>query len=107
MSQHDTERIIEEFLGEHPRASEWRALRQALEDRLMGLRRQRQREAEEEDAAPERLASLDTQIVALDRQVATLETEEAVAKFVEDSIKYTLAQTDLEAGVEADESEGR
>ena len=99
MSQHDTERIIGEFLGEHPRAAEWRALRQALEDRLIGLRRQRQREAEEE-APADRLASLDAQVAALDRQVATLETEEAVAKFVEDSIKFTLAQNDLEAGLE-------
>ena len=99
MSQHDTERIIEEFLGEHPRAAEWRALRQALEDRLIGLRRQRQREAED-DAPPERLAALDTQIAALDRQVATLETEEAVAQFVEESIKFTLAQNDMEAAVE-------
>ena len=99
MSHHDTERIIGEFLGEHPRASEWRALRQALEDRLLGLRRQRQRAADE-GAAPERLAALDTQVAALDRQVATLETEEAVAQFVEDSIKFTVAQNDLEAGLE-------
>lgn len=95
MSQHETERIIEEFLGEHPRAEEWRALRQALEDRLIGLRRQRQWEAER-DAPPERLAALDKQITALDRQVATLETEEAVAEFVENSIKYTLAQNEME-----------
>ena len=102
MSHHDTERIIGEFLGEHPRAEEWRALRQALEDRLLGLRRQRQREADD-DATPERLASLDAQVTALDRQVATLETEEAVAKFVEDSLKFTLAQNDLEAGLEEEE----
>lgn len=99
MSQHDTERIIGEFLGEHPRASEWRTLRQALEDRLIGLRRQRQRE-EEDGALPERLAALDTQITAMDRQVATLETEEAVAQFVEESIKFTLAQHTLEASRE-------
>ncbi|MBV9850810.1 MAG: hypothetical protein JO250_14140 [Armatimonadetes bacterium] len=102
MTQHNTERIIEEFLGGNPRATEWRALRQALEGRLISLRRQRQREAE--DGAPEaRLASLDAQITALDRQVATLETEEAVAQFVEDSIKYTVAQSDLEAGLEEEE----
>ena len=102
MSQHDTERIIEEFLGGHPRAAEWRTLRQALEERLIGLRRQRQRESEE-GGPPERLAALDTQIAALDRQVATLETEEAVAQFVEDSLKYTLTQSDLAAGLEEPE----
>ena len=102
MSQHDTERVIGEFLGGHPRAAEWRTLRQALEERLTSQRRQRQRESEE-DAPPERLAALDTQIAALDRQVATLETEEAVAQFVEDSLKYTLAQGDFEASLEESE----
>ena len=99
MSQHDTERMIEEFLGEHPRAAEWRALRRALEDRRGGLRRQRQREADE-GASEDRLSVLDAQILALDRQVATLETEEAVAQFVEDSIKFTLVQNDLTANLE-------
>jgi hypothetical protein len=105
MSQHNTERIVEEFLGENPRAGEWRALRQALEDRLIGLRRQRQRESAE-GADEGRLASLDTQMTALDRQVATLETEEAIAQFVEDSIKYSIAQQDLTAELVDDESEG-
>lgn len=105
MSQHDTERMIEEFLGEHPRAAEWRALRHALEERRSGLRRERQREAEG-GAPDDRLAVLDAQILALDRQVATLETEEAVAQFVEDSVKFTLVQNDLTATLEDAEQEG-
>jgi hypothetical protein len=92
MSQPDTERIIQEFVGENPRAAEWRALRQALLERLQALRRQRRQEVEDGADAP-RLRSLDTQIAALDRQVAALETEEAVAQFVEDSIKVTVAKS--------------
>ena len=103
MSQHDTERIIEEFLGEHPRADEWRALRRSLEERLLGLRRQRQREAAD-GADADRLTTLDAQIIGLDRQVAALETEEAVAQFVEDSLKFTLAQNGFDA--EGAEDEG-
>jgi hypothetical protein len=95
MSQHDTERIIEEFLGEHPRAAEWRSLRQSLEERLLGLRRQRHQEAEAGVDA-DRLAALDAQIVAMDRQIAALETEEAVAQFVENSLKYALAQSEID-----------
>jgi hypothetical protein len=101
MSQHDTERMIEEFLGDHPRAAEWRAFRRALEDRRLGLRRQRQREAEE-GADADRLAALDAQLLALDRQVATLETEEAVAQFVEDALNFTLAHDDLETEAEGE-----
>ncbi len=100
MAQHDTGRIIEEFLGEHPRASEWRALRRSLEERLLGLRRQRRLEAEGE-ADAERVTALDAQIAAMDRQIAALETEEAVAQFVEDSLKFTLAQNGF------DEEEGQ
>jgi hypothetical protein len=91
MSQHDTERIIEEFLGDHPRAEEWRLLRQVLEERLAGIRRLRQKETEE-GIDPERKAILDQQILALDRQLAALETEEAVAKFVEETLYYTIQQ---------------
>jgi hypothetical protein len=81
MSQHDTERIIEEFLGEHPRAAEWRSLRQSLEERHLGLRRQRHQEAE---------AGVDAD------RLAALETEEAVAQFVENSLKYALAQSEID-----------
>ena len=98
MSLHDTERVIEEFLGENPRASEWRALRQALTERLTGLRRQRQQAVGNPQTDPVRLAALDAQISALDRQVAALETEEAVAQFVEDSIKVTLARSQADTG---------
>ena len=92
MSQYDTEQVIEEFLGDTPRADEWRALRKALLERLQALRHQRRQEHDAGAEAP-RLRALDTQIASLDRQVAALETEEAVSQFVEDSIKVTIAKS--------------
>lgn len=79
--------MLEEFLGDTPRAAEWRALRQALRDRRRGLRGQR---AGETDPAAQ--AALDAQIAALTRQIGTLETEEVVAQFVEDSVLASLAR---------------
>ena len=78
--------IIDEFTGGAPRASEWYSLRQALIERRSGLRRQ-QAGASEPDAR----AALEAQIAALSRQIKTLETEEVVARFVEDSILVSLA----------------
>lgn len=90
MSNPESEKAIEEFLEGGPRAEEWRAMRQALEGRLSGLHRER------EQSDPEQRAGLDKQIAALKRQVTTLETEEAVTRFVEDQIKISLARADIE-----------
>jgi len=96
----DPKSVIDDFTGGAPRAGEWRALRQALADRRRGLRRQREQET---DAV--QIAALDRQIAALERQIETLQTEEVVAKFVEESIEAALARApgDLLAG-EDDES---
>ena len=79
--------IIDEFFGDNPRAAEWRALREALMDRVRGLRRQRDSETD-----PIQAGKVSKQIADLSRQVATLETEEAISQFVEDSIKVSLAR---------------
>lgn len=83
----DENEVINEFFSGAPRASEWQSLREALADRRRGLRRQRDGEAD-----PVQQAALDAQIAALARQLKTLKTEEVVARFVEDSIKATLAR---------------
>ena len=97
----DSNSVINDFTGGAPRAEEWRDLRQALVDRARGLRRQRDLETD-----PAQMLALDKQIAALDRQAATLQTEEVVAKFVEESIEAALARTpgDVLAG-EDDEGE--
>jgi hypothetical protein len=91
MAHTDPNDVIDEFTGGAPRASEWHTLRAALVDRVRGLRRQQ--EGETELAAR---AALETQISALKRQIKTLETEEVVARFVEDSIKVSLARAPLD-----------
>ncbi len=83
----DPNAVIEDFTGGAPRAAEWRTLHQALTERGRGLRRQRAGEAD-----PAQAAALDKQIAAVERQIATLQTEEVVAKFVEESIEAALAR---------------
>ena len=86
----NTEDAIDEFMGDNPRASEWRALRLSLTDRLRPLLRERDIETE-----PAALASLDRQIVTLRQQIDALGTEEIVSQFVEDSVRVTIARPDL------------
>ena len=92
MAHKDTQSsdILEEFLGDTPRAAEWRELREALRERLRAMLRSRETETE-----PLALLTLETQIAALRKQVAALETEEVVAQFVEDSIKASLARAPM------------
>ena len=100
MAQFDThsDDILEEFLGDTPRATEWRALRDALRERLRALVRSRDLESE-----PAVLTALETQIAAVRKQVAALETEEVVAQFVEDSIKASLARAPAYGSLEGEE----
>ncbi|BDI28307.1 hypothetical protein CCAX7_003580 [Capsulimonas corticalis] len=86
----NTEDAIEEFMGDNPRASEWRALRLSLTDRLKSLLRQHEQET---DLGT--LANLERQIHTLREQINALGTEEIVSQFVEDSVRVTIARPDL------------
>ena len=91
----DPNEVIDDFTGGAPRAAEWRAMREALADRLRALRKLR--EAEPDTAAQ---AMMDREMASLSRQVQTLETEEVVARFVEDSITASLARAPGDLGEE-------
>ncbi|MEO7717019.1 MAG: hypothetical protein ABIY70_12520 [Capsulimonas sp.] len=86
----NTEDAVNEFMGDNPRASEWRALRLSLTDRLRALVNQREQES---DLSV--LAGLSRQINTLQQQIDALGIEEVVSKFVEDSVRVTIAKPDL------------
>ena len=100
MAQQDTQSsdILEEFLGDTPRASEWRALREALRERLRVMLSSRDAETE-----PSARALLETQVATLRKQIGALETEEVVAQFVEDSVKASLARAPLAGSLDEKE----
>jgi hypothetical protein len=80
--------IIEEFLEGQPRAETWRELRDVLADRLRDA--VAARDALDKDDP--RRAALERKVEQLREQVATLAQEEAVTRFVEDSVRASLAQ---------------
>jgi hypothetical protein len=87
----DEEEVIDEFLGENPRARELRLMRAALEQRREGLLRERERTKEERERA-----QFQSKIKELDRQIAALKQEESITEFVENSVRVTLHKPALE-----------
>jgi len=82
----DTEQLIDAFLEGAPRSDVWQSLRQTLEARLSDVR-------QELAAAPEaRLPVLRKKARELEQQVAALHQEEVVTRFVEDSVRATVAR---------------
>lgn len=83
--------VIEEVLGENPRARDLRLMRVALEQRYNSIREEQRRSLEERER---------TQITArlreLQIQIAALRREEAITTFVEDSVRVTLHKPSLE-----------
>jgi hypothetical protein len=72
-------------LGNQTRASEWKGLRLALAERLKNLR-----DAQTQTTDPDELIRLARQLETLEAQLDTIRIEEAVADFVEKSIRYTI-----------------
>lgn len=81
----DEEEVIDEFLGENPRARELRLMRAALEQRREAFTRERDRTREERERA-----TLSAKISELDKQIAVLRQEEEITGFVETSVRVTL-----------------
>ena len=79
---------LEQFLGHQDRADDLRQWRLILEERLNHLR-QSLTESETNPAAARKLRQ---QMKDLKTSLEVLRTEEAVAQFVEDSAKATLAR---------------
>lgn len=80
--------ILESFLEGKPRAETWRQLRETLGERLKRLK-------EELEALPDGApgaASLRKKVEETRQQVAALAEEEAISRFVEDSVRATIAR---------------
>jgi len=87
---------LDRALENQTRAAEWKSLRKALVERLKNLR-----ESRKETNDPDEQIRLARQIETLEAQVETIRIEEAVAEFVENSIRYTINANKL-----VEESEG-
>jgi len=80
----DEEQIIEDVLGENPRARELRLMRAALEQRRDAFLRDREKATDDRERS-----SLGIKVAELNRQIAALRQEEAITTFVEDSVRVT------------------
>ena len=80
--------VIEDFLEEQPRASQWREMRETLQVRLNDALHTRDISAPE---SRERAAA-EKKVRELKAQVAALHTEEAITQFVEDSVRASLSR---------------
>lgn len=90
------EETVKQFLGDRPGSDQLREWREALEQRLGAMQGERKRILDGSGAA------LDAKMEQLRRQIDALLEEEAVTKYVEDSVRVTLA---MGVGAEGDEFE--
>ena len=83
--------VIDEVLGENPRARELRLMRSALEMRLAGFTRELGKTKDSKE-----IKTLSSKIVELKKQIEVIHKEEAITSFVEDSVRVTLVRGALE-----------
>lgn len=81
----EEDRTIREFLGDQPRADELQEMRELLIRRLKGLTEEAQK------TPPPARAALEARVATLKVQIAALEQEELITRFVEESVRVTLA----------------
>jgi hypothetical protein len=79
------EDVIDEFLGENPRARELRLMRAALEQRREAFLHDRERAKDDRERT-----ALNGKIAELDRQIEVLHREEEITGFVETSVRVSL-----------------
>ena len=83
--------VIDEALGDNPRASQLRLMRAALEERRNGLRKEQEPLANDSDRS-----KLQARIKTLNKQIEALRQEEGVSEFVETSVRLTLSKASLD-----------
>lgn len=85
------EEVIDDVLGDNPRASQLRLMRAALEERRAAFRIDASRAGDDAEAA-----RLRKKIKELDRQIAALRQEEGITEFVETSVRVTLIKASID-----------
>ncbi|MGQ9525858.1 MAG: hypothetical protein ACUVTZ_13615 [Armatimonadota bacterium] len=80
------EAAVREFLGDHPRASEWKEWRRALAQRLEALKQEKSSQPPGSGTS-----ELDAQIQEIETYLAVLAEEAAITEFVEDSVKASVS----------------
>lgn len=83
----DVDEVIDEFMEDAPRAREWRAMREALQERLKSLRLEIKAATDIET-----VIALQRRVSQTQEQIAALKQEEVVSQFVEDSLRVSLAR---------------
>jgi len=87
----DEEQVIEDVLGENPRARELRLMRAALEQRRERIRHELSRTQDERERARN-----EAKLAELEAQIQALRNEEAITGFVEASVRATLHKPSLD-----------
>ncbi len=82
------ERLLAEVLGDYPRAEQWRLWREALEERLEKLLKEKEKAESEE--------TWDERIEELRRYIAALREEEIITEFVEHQVRMVVGKARLE-----------
>lgn len=85
----EVERAIDEALEGRPRAEQVAEIAAALRERRKGLARELQTLTD-----PEERKAYEKRIDQLDEQIAMLRQEQAIAEFVENSVRATAARPD-------------
>lgn len=92
--------LLDTFLEGKPRSETWQRLKESLQQRLDALRIER----DACDKADPGYDALDRKVKELRQQVAALAEEEAITRFVEDSVLATVARPHpLEAFVDEED----
>lgn len=83
--------VIEQALGENPRAVELHQMRSALEQRRAAYARERDTAKDDKERA-----GLNARLAELDKQIAALRREEAISSFVENSVRFAMHKPALD-----------
>ncbi len=87
----DEDELIDEVLGENPRASQLRLMRAALSERRTAFLEELERTEDDSERA-----RLGARIRTLEKQIDALRQEEGITEFVENSVRVTARKAAID-----------